>query len=510
MFQKILIANRGEIAVRVIRACREMGIETVAIYSDVDRDALHVRFANEAYYVGPPPARDSYLLMDRVVDLARQSGAEAIHPGYGFLAENGDFADLCEKEGIGFIGPTGDVMRSMGDKVMARQTMEKAGVPIVPGTTQVLSDSEAIAFSKEIGLPVMVKASAGGGGKGMRLVREEGDLEQSIARARSEARSSFGNDSIYVEKFIDQPRHIEIQILADSHGNTIHLFERECSIQRRHQKVIEEAPGNGITPELRERMGKAAVTAVQSVGYVGAGTCEFLVDKNDDFYFLEMNTRIQVEHAITEAITGIDIVKAMIRVAAGDPLGIEQQDVKITGHAIEARIYAEDPDNGFVPSPGEIIVYRPAGGIGIRVDSGVHHGATVTVHYDPMVAKLIAWGSDRAEAIDRLKRALSEFVVKGIKTSIPFHQMVMRHPIFLEGKYDTGFIDDHMDGGKGGDELQAQNDPETRRVAFMLAAIAAYQRDKRRASTAQKSKSGGGGDPWSDFARRAQLRGSLR
>ncbi|MCH8132124.1 MAG: ATP-grasp domain-containing protein, partial [Myxococcales bacterium] len=276
MFQKILIANRGEIAVRVIRACREMGIETVAIYSDVDRDALHVRFANEAYYVGPPPARDSYLLMDRVVDLARQSGAEAIHPGYGFLAENGDFADLCEKEGIGFIGPTGDVMRSMGDKVMARQTMEKAGVPIVPGTTQVLSDSEAIAFSKEIGLPVMVKASAGGGGKGMRLVREEGDLEQSIARARSEARSSFGNDSIYVEKFIDQPRHIEIQILADSHGNTIHLFERECSIQRRHQKVIEEAPGNGITPELRERMGKAAVTAVQSVGYVGAGTCAFL------------------------------------------------------------------------------------------------------------------------------------------------------------------------------------------------------------------------------------------
>jgi len=510
MFQKILIANRGEIAVRVIRACRELSIETVAIYSDVDRDALHVRFADEAYFIGPPPARDSYLLMDRVIDLAKRSGAEAIHPGYGFLAENGDFADLCEKEGIGFIGPNGDVMRSMGDKVMARQTMEKAGVPIVPGTTHVLSDSEAIAFSKQIGLPVMVKASAGGGGKGMRLVRDEGDLEQSIARARSEAMSSFGNDSIYVEKFVEQPRHIEIQILADSHGNTIHLFERECSIQRRHQKLIEEAPGNGITPELRERMGKAAVTAAQAVGYVGAGTCEFLVDQHDDFYFLEMNTRIQVEHAITEAITGIDIVKAMIRVAAGDPLGIDQQDVKITGHAIEARIYAEDPDNGFVPSPGEIIVYRPPGGIGIRVDSGVHHGATVTVHYDPMVAKLIAWGCDRTESIDRLKRALSEFVVKGIKTSIPFHQMVMRHPVFLEGKYDTGFIDDHMDGGKGGDELQAQDDQEVRRVAFMLAAIAAYQRDKKRASTAQAKTGGGGVDPWTDFARRAQMRGNLR
>jgi acetyl-CoA carboxylase biotin carboxylase subunit len=508
MFEKVLIANRGEIAVRVIRACREMGIRTVAIYSDVDRDALHVRFADEAYPCGPPPARESYLLMDRVLEIARRAGADAIHPGYGFLAENGEFADRCAKQGISFIGPRGDVMRAMGDKVTARRTMEKAGVPIVPGTTRALTDEEATAFAKEIGLPVMVKASAGGGGKGMRLVREEKELAQALARARGEAEASFGDGSLYVEKFVEQPRHIEIQVLADTHGNTIHLFERECSIQRRHQKVIEEAPGNGITPELRERMGKAAVAAAEAVGYVGAGTCEFLVDAHGDFYFLEMNTRVQVEHAITEAITGVDIVKGMIRAAAGDPLGIRQEEVGINGHAIEARIYAEDPDQNFIPSPGEIIVYRPADGIGVRVDSGVYQGARVTVHYDPMVAKLIAWGADRGEAIERLKRALSEFVVKGIRTSIPFHQKVMRHPVFLEGRYDTGFIDAHMDGGRGGPEV---DDEEVRRVAFMLAAIAAYGRDKQQAARAGSAAAAGGRqDPWRSFGRRTQLRGSLR
>ena len=510
MFRKILIANRGEIAVRVIRACREMGIQTVAIYSDVDRDALHVRFADEAYHCGPPPARESYLVAERVLEIAKACGADGIHPGYGFLAENGDFADACDAAGIKFVGPAGDVMRKMGDKVTARQTMEKAGVPIVPGTTEALSDEEAITFSKEIGLPVMVKASAGGGGKGMRLVREEKDLAQSIARARSEAQSSFGNDSIYVEKFVEEPRHIEIQVLADTRGNTIHLAERECSIQRRHQKVVEEAPGNGISPELRESMGKAAVAASEAVGYVGAGTCEFLVDKNDDFFFLEMNTRVQVEHAITEAVTGVDIVKAMIRACAGDDLGIRQEDVKITGHAIEARIYAEDPDKDFVPSPGEVIVYRPPDGIGIRVDSGVYQGANVTVYYDPMVAKLIAWGADRQEAIDRLKRALAEYVVKGIKTSIPFHQKVMRHPVFVKGKYDTGFIDEHMDGGKGGDELM-EGDEEMERAAFMLAAIAAYRREKARAAkAASTTQSGGGEDPWKSAGRRSQMRGGLR
>ena len=510
MFAKVLIANRGEIAVRVIRACREMGIQTVAIYSDVDRDALHVRMADEAYHCGPPPARESYLVAERVLKIAKQCGADAIHPGYGFLAENGEFADQCVAAGIVFAGPSGDVMRKMGDKVTARRTMEKAGVPIVPGTTRALSDEEATAYAKEIGLPVMVKASAGGGGKGMRLVRKEKELAQAIARARSEAKASFGDDSLYVEKFVEQPRHIEIQVLADTHGNTIHLAERECSIQRRHQKVLEEAPGNGITPELRERMGKAAVAAAQAVGYVGAGTCEFLVDRNDDFYFLEMNTRVQVEHAITEAITGIDIVKAMIRATAGEDLGIRQDDVKITGHAIEARIYAEDPDKDFVPSPGDVIVYRPPDGIGIRVDSGVYQGATVTVYYDPMVAKLIAWGADRAEAIERLKRALSEYVVKGIKTSIPFHQKVTRHPVFLEGRYDTGFIDEHMNGGKGGDELMEGNE-EMERAAYMLAAIAAYRRDKARAAkAASATHSGGGEDPWKSAGRRAQMRGGLR
>jgi acetyl-CoA carboxylase biotin carboxylase subunit len=399
----------------------------------------------------------------------------------------------------------------MGDKVTARQTMEKAGVPIVPGTTETLTDEEAVSFAKQIGLPVMVKASAGGGGKGMRLVREDKELEPALARARSEAKASFGDDSLYVEKFVEQPRHIEIQVLADTHGNTIHLFERECSIQRRHQKVLEEAPGNGISQELRERMGQAAVAAARAVGYVGAGTCEFLVDKHADFYFLEMNTRVQVEHAITEAVTGVDIVKAMIRAAAGEPLGVRQEEVRISGHAIEARIYAEDPDQNFRPSPGEIIVYRPADGIGIRVDSGVYQGASVTVHYDPMVAKLIAWGADRREAIERLDRALAEFVVKGIKTSIPFHRKVVHHPVFLEGRYDTGFIDEYMDGGSGGEMAEGDDEKEAHRVAFMLAGIAAYQRDKARSRKARSEPgAGGAADPWKEHGRRARLRGELR
>ena len=510
MFKKILIANRGEIAVRVIRACREMGIRSVAVYSDVDRDALHVRYADEAYHCGEPPASESYLRMDRLLEIARESDADAIHPGYGFLAENGEFADRCEREGVVFIGPKGDVMRSMGDKVTARQTMKKAGVPIVPGTTERLSDEEAVEWARKIGLPVMVKASAGGGGKGMRLVRDEKDLSQALQRARSEAKASFGDDSLYVEKFVEQPRHIEIQILADSLGNAIHLFERECSVQRRHQKVIEEAPGNGISPELRTRMGEAAVAAAQAVDYVGAGTCEFLVDANDEFYFLEMNTRVQVEHAITEAITGIDIVKTMIRVAAGEPLPFRQDELSISGHAIEARIYAEDPDNNFVPSPGQILVYRPSGGIGVRVDSGVYQGAVVTVYYDPMVAKLITWGRDRGEAIERMRRALFEFVVKGIKTSIPFHQRVLNNEVFLSGRYDTGFIDQHMDGGKGGSAVTGEEAEEARRVAHMLAAIAAYRRDKQRANAATATPSAAAEDPWKSYGRRSQMRGMLR
>ncbi len=507
MFQKILIANRGEIAVRIIRACRDMGIQAVAIYSDVDREALHVRFADEAYPCGAPPALESYLVKERITEIAKRCGADAIHPGYGFLAENGDFADLCEREGIRFIGPTGDVMRAMGDKVTARRTMERAGVPIVPGTTERLSDEAAERWIRDVGPPVMIKASAGGGGKGMRLVRREKEIAQAIARARSEALASFGDDGLYVERFIEHPRHVEIQVLADNFGNTIHLFERECSIQRRHQKVIEEAPANRMSQELREQMGEAAVAAAKAVGYRGAGTCEFLVDPDGHFYFLEMNTRIQVEHAITEVITGVDIVKAMIRIAAGDPLGIDQSELSITRHAIEARIYAEDPDNNFVPSPGEIVVYRPPGGIGVRVDDGVYQGARVTVHYDPMVAKLITWGRYRPEAIDRMKRALSEFVVKGIKTTIPFHQRVFRHPSFVEGRYDTGFIDEHMASGLG----EPAETGEERRVALMLAAIAAYRRDKERAERASAhSDSRGDTSGWRAFGRRSQMRGGPR
>ena len=508
MFKKILIANRGEIAVRVIRACRELGIETVAVYSDVDRDSLHVRFADEAHHCGGPPARESYLRMDRILEIAKESRAEAVHPGYGFLSENGEFADLCEKEGIVFIGPSGDVMRKMGDKVTARQTMEKAGVPIVPGTTERLTDEAVTRWIQDVGPPVMIKASAGGGGKGMRLVRSEDEIEQAIARARSEAASSFGDDGLYVEKFVEEPRHVEIQVLADTHGNVVHLFERECSIQRRHQKVIEEAPATRMTPELRARMGAAAVAAAKAVGYRGAGTCEFLVDAKGEFYFLEMNTRVQVEHAITEAITGVDIVKTMIRVAAGEPLPFSQDELSFSGHAIEARIYAEDPDKNFVPSPGQILVYRPPDGIGVRVDGGVYQGATVTVNYDPMVAKLVSWGADRAEAIDRMRRALQEFVVKGIKTSIPFHLRVLRHPEFLKGHYDTGFIDAHM----GGPASEAEPEDEAHRVAHMLAAIAAYRRDKARAERASASAASGGasGSPWKDFGRRSQMRGDPR
>ncbi len=511
MFEKVLIANRGEIAVRVMRACREMGIKTVAVYSDVDRDALHVRFADEAYPIGPPPARESYLIGEKIIEVAKRAGADAIHPGYGFLSERGEFADLCAREGVVFIGPRGDVMRSMGDKVTARQTMEKAGVPIVPGTTERLSDDALTRWVRDTGPPVMIKAAAGGGGKGMRLVRDEKELAGAIARARSEAKSSFGDDSLYVEKFVEKPRHIEIQILADSQGNCVHLFERECSIQRRHQKVIEEAPGNRISPELRAKMGEAAVAAAQAVQYVGAGTCEFLVDEHDHFYFLEMNTRVQVEHAITEVITGIDIVKTMIRVAAGEPLPFRQEDLSIRGHAIEARVYAEDADNNFIPSPGDILVYRPAAGPGIRVDSGVYQGARVTVFYDPMVAKLVVWGRDRSEAIERLRRALREFVVKGIKTSIPFHQKVVEHPVFLAGHYDTGFIDQHLAGGKGDPRPESGDSREARRVAFMMAAIVAYQRDKARAAAASTVAAGSsGGDPWKQFGRRAQMRGGLR
>jgi acetyl-CoA carboxylase biotin carboxylase subunit len=440
VFRKILIANRGEIAVRVIRACRELGIAPIAIYSEADAEALHVRLADSAYPCGASPARDSYLVAERVIEIAKSAGAEAIHPGYGFLSENAGFAEGCEAAGIPFIGPRGDVIRAMGDKITARQTMAAAGVSVVPGTTEPISDDDAAACAERIGYPVLVKASAGGGGKGMRRVDAAADLPQALERVRGESKSAFGDATLYLEKFIENPRHIEIQFLADSQGETLHLGERECSIQRRHQKLIEEAPANGVGPQLRAELGRAALTAAQAVGYCGAGTCEFLVDGAGAFYFLEMNTRIQVEHAITEAVTGIDIVAAMIRIAAGEPLPIRQSELEIRGHAIEARIYAENPDRGFIPSPGLINVYRPPEGPGVRVDAGVEQGTRVTTYYDPLIAKLIAWGADRSEAIERLDRALAEYDIQGIATSIPFHRKALRHADFVAGRYTTDFV----------------------------------------------------------------------
>jgi acetyl-CoA carboxylase biotin carboxylase subunit len=502
LFSKVLIANRGEIAVRVIRACRELGIRTVAVFSDVDRNALHTRFSDEAYPCGPAPARESYLRMDRILEIAREAGADGIHPGYGFLSENAEFARRCEKAGVVFIGPRPETIESMGDKVIARKTMAEAGVPIVPGTTDRLSDEEAAAFALKTGLPVMVKATAGGGGKGMRFVQAESELGQAIKRARSEAKASFGDDSIYVEKFVEHPRHIEIQILGDREGNAIHLFERECSIQRRHQKVIEETPANHFPPMLREEMGAAAVAAAKAVGYEGAGTVEFLVDAHNNFYFLEMNTRIQVEHAVTEMVTGVDIVKAGIRIAAGEPLGIDQEEIGINGAAIECRIYAEDPEHNFRPSPGEILVYRPPGGPGVRNDSGVFPGAEVTVYYDPMISKLICWGRTRLEAIERMRRALREFVVKGIKTSIPFHRVVMEHPQFLEGRFDTGFIESEILAH--GARLPV--DDEERQVAVMLAALAVYRRDRELATRAEPTPGKGEGSAWKLHGRWRQMR----
>ncbi len=437
----MLIANRGEIAVRIARACRELGVASVAIYSEADQDALHVRHADEAFPCGPPQAAKSYLDIARIVEIAQRAGASAIHPGYGFLSENDAFAQACADAKLVFIGPPPATIREMGDKVISRQRMKAAGVPIVPGTTERLTDERVREVAGELGFPIMVKASAGGGGKGLRLVRSAGELEAALKRARSEAKSAFGDDGIYLEKFIEGPRHVEIQFMADSHGTALHMFERECSIQRRHQKLIEEAPANRMTPLLREKMGAAAIAAAKAVGYVGAGTCEFLVDAGGSFYFLEMNTRVQVEHAVTELVTGIDIVKAGIRAAAGEPFDFAQSDVGLFGWALECRIYAEDPDKNFLPSPGTISAYRPPEGPGVRVDSGVYPGAQVTVYYDPLIAKLCVWGRDRREAIARMRRALGEFEIAGVRTSIPFHLRALEHPAFLAGDYDTSFIE---------------------------------------------------------------------
>ncbi|TQK63393.1 acetyl-CoA carboxylase biotin carboxylase subunit [Brevibacillus sp. AG162] len=442
MFQKVLIANRGEIAVRIIRACRELGIRTVAVYSEADREALHVKLADEAYCIGPKASKESYLNIANIMSVATKVGADAIHPGYGFLAENADFAEICTACNIAFIGPDPEAIVKMGDKSTAKDTMKTAGVPTVPGTEGLIEDvADAVVTANEIGYPVMVKATAGGGGRGMRVAVDDADLEKAIRQAQNEAKTAFGNPGVYLEKFVEGPRHVEIQIMADKHGNAVYLGERDCSIQRRHQKLIEEAPSPALSEELRRQMGEAAVAAAKAVSYHGAGTVEFLLDKHGQFYFMEMNTRIQVEHPVTELVTGFDLIKEQLTVAAGQPLSFTQEDIQLDGWAIECRINAENPAKNFMPSPGRITEYLAPGGFGVRVDSAVYAGYSIPPYYDSMIAKLIVWGKDRNEAIDRMKRALSEFVIEGITTTIPFHLKVLEHEVFVSGNFDTKFLE---------------------------------------------------------------------
>ena len=441
MFNKILIANRGEIALRIIRACRELGIKTVAVYSEADRDSLPVKLADEAYCIGAPQPAKSYLNQANIISAAVVSGADAIHPGYGFLAENAGFAEKCESCKITFIGPSVKAIELMGNKSVARETMIKEGVPVVPGTESTIKDvDEALQLAKEMGYPVLIKASAGGGGRGMRVAHSKDDLERSIQAAKSEAQAAFGCADVYLEKYVEEPRHIEFQVLGDKQGNIVYLGERDCSIQRRNQKVIEESPSTALTPELRKKMGEAAVMAARSVGYYNAGTIEFLLDRNNDFYFIEMNTRIQVEHTVTEMVTGIDLIKEQIRLAAGESLGYTQEDIQFRGWAIECRINAEDPTRNFMPSPGKITKYIVPGGPGVRLDSFVYEGYTVLPFYDSMIGKLIVLGKDREEAVSRMQRALGEFVIEGVSTIIPFHLQVLGNAFFRKGEIYTNFI----------------------------------------------------------------------
>ena len=441
MFKRVLIANRGEIAVRVIRACREMGIESVAVFSDVDRKSLHIRKADYAYHIGPATASESYLNMDKILDVARRSRAEAIHPGYGFLSENARFARACAEAGFKFIGPTPESMEMMGSKTRARQQMKRAGVPFVPGSERGLDIEAAERMAEQIGYPVMLKAAAGGGGKGMRMVARPEDLRSAYENASSEAQRSFGDNEVYIEKFIVNPRHVEMQIFADEHGNVVYLGERECSVQRRHQKVLEESPSPIVDEDMRRRMGEVAVRVAKAANYHNAGTVEFLVDEQRSFYFLEMNTRLQVEHPVTERVTGLDLVHLQMRVAAGEKLPFRQEDIKVRGHAIECRVYAEDPDNSYFPSPGMITRLISPSGPGIRRDSGMYEGWKVPVEYDPLLAKLIGYGETRQDAIDRLQRALHEYFVGGIKTNISLFRRILQDPDFCAGKLDTGFLD---------------------------------------------------------------------
>ncbi len=442
MFRKVLIANRGEIALRIIRACRELGLQTVAVYSEADRDSLHVRFADDEVCIGPPPARLSYLKIPHLIAAAEITGADAIHPGYGFLAENAEFADTCRASNITFIGPTGDQIRQMGDKATARRLAREAGVPTVPGSPGTIDDpDDALAVAQEIGFPVIIKATAGGGGKGMRIAHDPEQFAQVFGLAQNEALAAFGNGAVYIEKYLEHPRHVEIQVLGDTHGRVVHLGERDCSIQRRHQKLVEESPSPALTEELRQRMGAAAVALAARIGYLGAGTIEFLLDPSGDFYFMEMNTRIQVEHPVTEMVTSFDLVKEQIRIAAGEPISYRGEGTRLRGHAIECRINAEDPAHNFQPCPGLITAYHPPGGPGVRVDTHIYAGYTVPPYYDSLLAKVIVHGNSRAEAIARMTQALDSFILEGITTTIPFLGRVIRHPDFVAGDVDTRFLE---------------------------------------------------------------------
>ncbi|MBE0650883.1 MAG: acetyl-CoA carboxylase biotin carboxylase subunit [Bacteroidales bacterium] len=498
MFKKILIANRGEIAIRIMNTCREMGIQTVAVYSEADRSSLHVRYADEAYLIGPAPSAESYLNLEKIIEVAKKSGAEAIHPGYGFLSENATFSERCKEEGIVFIGPDAYAINTMGDKITARKTMIAAGVPVVPGTTDPITDlDEAVKTIKKIGLPVMIKASAGGGGKGMRMVDKEENIISAVKAAKSEALAAFGNDAVYIEKYINSPHHIEFQILADKHGHCVHLFERECSVQRRHQKVVEETPSPIMTEEVRMEMGKHAVSAALAVNYSGAGTIEFVTDDNLNYFFLEMNTRLQVEHPITEQVVGVDLVKEQIKVALGEPLRFKQEDLSQRGHAIEVRIYAEDPDNNFMPSPGKIQNIHFPLGPGVRHDSYVYNGYEIPIYYDPMISKLVVWGNDRGEAIDRMKRALKIFKISGVKTSIPFLYKIMEATAFKAGKYTTHFIQNH--------EKELKAEQRCSEECKDIAAVAAFI-DYMKLVESKETKNHNGvhvsSNAWKDFGRK--------
>lgn len=490
VFKKVLIANRGEIALRVIRSCREMGIQSVAVYSEADRDSLHVRWADEAWCIGPPPSSESYLCFDKILDVARRSGAEAIHPGYGFLAENAAFADTCEEAGFVFVGPTGDVIRAMGDKIEARRLMSAGDVPVMPGTDGEIATLEELkAASESVGFPMMIKASGGGGGKGIRIVHDPSEMEKAFDMARSEAGKAFGNPTVYAERYLKNPRHIEFQIMADNHGKVIHLFERECSIQRRHQKIIEETPSPLMNDDLRSRMGEVALRACSTIGYRNAGTVEFLVDENRNFYFLEMNTRLQVEHPITEQVTGIDLVRLQMEVASGVPLSIRQSDLKQRGHSIEARICAEDPASGFLPSIGRVTSLDIPGGSGVRLDSALFKDMDIPVYYDPMLAKLVVRGATRDRAIDRLKRCLGEFHIIGVSTNVSFLLAILETESFLNGSYHTGYVEENLE------EILKKTGPEKRENIALAAAVLSHTQRKHR-SRQLVGKRTGGLSPW--------------